>query len=266
MGLAALLGVVWAGSAGAHEFWIEPLGEPVMPGAVLEADLKVGTELVGESYVYLPKRFHRFDLITAGQPRPVTSEIGARPAVAERIDTPGLAVLAYVSRPSRVEHDAFAAFEAFADEEGLTDLIARHDARGLDRGRVVEIFSRYAKALVPVGGVAGEDTALGLPLEVVVTGPPSAERTDAVEVAVLAEGTPVPDIQLSAFHRDPSGKVTVTRQRTDADGRVTLDLAPGFHLFNAVQMIEPARADALRFEADWHSLWASTTLSWPPGR
>lgn len=71
-----------AGTASAHEFWVEPMGGGFKPGDRVTGELKVGQNLVGEPYPYLSNRFRTFTVDTGADTGPVTGIEGDIPALA----------------------------------------------------------------------------------------------------------------------------------------------------------------------------------------
>ncbi len=132
--LAAVL--LFASSAYAHDFWIEPSTFAPARGDTVDLQMKVGEHFEGE-------------LVTTDS---VTIE-GER----SRIVT-------YSSRPDRIELEA-AKFESYLREEGLEHVIEARRARG-ESGKIgTEVFSRSVKTLLGV-----KDEAVGLRLELVRSG------------------------------------------------------------------------------------------------
>lgn len=261
-----LLAPLWTSSAGAHEFWLEPLPAAMTmePGGTLEAHIKVGTMLEGETYAFLPDRFHHFLVIDGGEARQLRSVLGDLPAVRETLLSDGIATLVYASRPSRLVHDDPALFQVFLEEEGLDGVLERHRARELPERGFAELFSRDAKALVAVGSGEGADRAIGLPHEIVLeTNPYTAPRDATLTARLLWQGLPAADTQIAIFRRAPDGEVSVIRLRTDPDGRVSFTAGPGFYLLSAVRMLEASPAEQAATGAVWHSIWASSTFSRP---
>ena len=60
-------------------------------------------------------------------------------------------VIGYQSTPSKLTYKEADKFAAFLAEEGLSDVLSQHQARGLPMAGFSEKFTRYAKALVHMG-------------------------------------------------------------------------------------------------------------------
>ena len=279
----------------AHEFWIEPTDFAPSVGESLEATLNIGQYLSADPSSWDPKRFARLELVDAAGAREVTGERGDRPAVRVPVRVPGPQVLAGETRPLSVRYESFEKFESFTAFEGAPEIAERHVEAGLPTANVVELYTRYAKALVradaptgdsanagegaKAGGDAPPDRALGLELELVALDDPYAADADAsgngpLGFELLLDGEPLADVQVALFHRvgpnagvpstDADGGVVVpegvtrTLARTGADGRVAFDRpGAGTSLVSAVLIRRPDARTMLESGATWESLWAS---------
>ena len=282
-----------AGPAQAHEFWIEPTDFAPSVGEPLEATLNTGQYLSADPSSWDPKRFAHLELVDAEGAREVTGERGARPAVRVPVRVPGPQVLAGETRPLSVRYESFEKFEAFTAFEGASEIAERHVESGLPTANVVELYTRYAKALVradapaddasddaadtdaEAGGDASPDRALGLELELVALDDPhAADADEPLDFELLLDGEPLADVQVALFHRagpnagvpstDAAGElvvpdgVTRTLARTGAEGRVSFDRpGAGTSLVSAVLIRRPDARTMLESGATWESLWAS---------
>ena len=248
----------------AHEFWLEPSDFTLEPGQVLEANIRVGQNFKGNSYSFNPRNHTRFDVVVGEAVEPVASRIGDQPAVAQPVGGEGLAILVHQTTDSNLLYDDPAIFRTFVDEEGLDGTLERHAERGLPESGFREVYSRHVKSLVDLGP-GGEDRALGLPIELVVEGDPYADPApETLTLRALYRGEPMVGAMVNVFVRDDISAEAIERlrPRTDAEGRVTIPLAPGHrYLANVVRMLEPDAARSEATGAVWESLWASTTFS-----
>lgn len=256
--------LVWQSGAAAHEMWLEPTRAAIEPGAVYEIEIRIGQNLSGPDYSYLPNWFDRFQIIEADVARPVDSFIGDLPAVSETAGAAGLLTLVYLSTADIVDYPTLEKFLVFTEKEGLDGAAERHRARSLPDADIRETYVRSAKALVKAGDGAGQDRARGLPFEFVAeanpfTAPPGA----SIPVRLYWQGDPQANVQVSIFRRDAEEQVTVERVRTDAEGRVQVPGAPGFYLLSAVRLDEPPAKLAADKNADWHTVWAALTYHRP---
>ncbi len=254
--LAVLLWLV--APAAAHEFWIEPANFRPPVGKPLDVQLLVGQDFRGDTVIYLPDAFERFATITSRGRQNVSGLPGDDPAARLTPAEPGLMLIAYQSTPYELKLDG-KTFERYLGMEGLDGIRALRAQRGEQDRPVHEVYTRYAKSLIAVGGRDdGLDARrpIGLRLEIV---PQTAiyrlKRDQPLEVQLLYENRPLANVQVLALSK--TKPKTRLLQRTDANGRARFVLPHAdVWLLSAVHMI-PAPADA---KADWESFWASLTF------
>ena len=260
---ASLLACASAVPLWAHEFWVQPLDGPVAPGGEVVADIRRGENFRGDALVWNPANFERVEVHGPSGARSLEGRLGDRPALRAAAKEAGLHVLVYVSDVKRTTYTAPEQFEAFAALEGFDGAMERHRAR-VPEPVFSEAYSRYAKALVPVGGTpAVADRTIGLPIEIVLDDMPFGGG--AVRARVFLHGQPMVNATVRRFARplhDETAPALVESARTDAWGRVALRL-PARHriLLSAVHLREPDGALAKERNVVWETLWASTVFS-----
>ena len=241
--------------ASAHEFWVEPENFRSPVGAPLNVRVLVGQDFRGDGVVFLPETFERFVTITARGKQNINGIPGDEPAARLTPTEPGLMFVVYQSTRYSLTLDA-GTFDGYLKKEGLEGI---RTLRGKSDKPASEVYSRYAKSLLAIGGQnSGLDSRqpVGLRLEIVPLSPIyQRARGREVEVQLLYENRPLAGAQIEAF----SKKKLKARllQRTDREGRARFTLPhAGVWLLNSVHMI-PAPAGA---NADWESFWASFTF------
>ena len=258
--LPILLSIIMAQAVSAHEFWLEPLSFEVEEDSNIQAHIKVGQMMDGDTYAFYPNNFERFD-ITVGEN---TSSLKARFAQSPAVDQPtkesGLHILTYQSKPSKLRYEKREKFESFLKNEGIEWVLKEHERRGLPELDFTELYKRFAKSLVKVGDGAGQDRAMGLPIEwVVETNPYTTKYLEAVTAQLLYLGKPFAGSHVVVFTK-LGDEVTRQTLTTDEDGRVNIPVGKGgVFLVNAVHMIDPVDQQTGVIKAAWMSLWASTT-------
>ena len=204
----------------------------------------------------------KVDLFVQGQRQKVAGRMGDLPAFTFQPEVPGLHILRYQSIQNLVTYDSYESYLRFLKEAEREDLAAAHDARGLSRDGITEVFIRFAKGLIAVGDGAGADLFTGMPFELVAQENPYQRNGNAVTFALLLGGKPVAGAALHLFIRKPDGSIDETnRLRSDARGLVEVPVQqPGFYMLNAIQIL-PATAEMEALQAaSWQSLWASSTF------
>lgn len=242
----------------AHDFWIEPSSFRAEAGAPVALALRVGDAYPGDPVPRNNAKIERFAAAGPSGETPIAGRDAAEPAGVLRVESPGLYVIGYRSRPSPVALDA-EKFEGYLREKGLDHVIEARAAAGQSDAPASEMFSRCAKTIVQCGSPAAasaSDRALGLRYEIIADGNPLALTPGAVlGVTVNYEGTPAAGRLVEAWN--PASGAPRQRARTDDLGhaRFTID-HPGFWIVASVHMI-PAPAES---GAAWESLWASLTF------
>lgn len=259
--ISAIIGALLAISpASAHEFWIDPHEFSVDPETGIKADLRVGQDFKGDAFPYIPARFSAFTRYDRLGESDVDGTTGDLPALQLAPRSEGLTIVTYVSAGERIRFRDWEKFSDYLAFEGLTAIPALHDARGLPRDDIRELYTRCAKALVSVGDTSGDqDRATGMRLELVAgENPKSIKPGTEISFTLLWEGAPLPDTQVALFTKGADGDAgTRTLTRTDENGQARFTLpATGPYMAASVHMIE-APADR---NADWQSYWASLTF------
>lgn len=262
-----LICAIVAAPVQSHEFWISPETYFFDGTDALRVHLRVGTDFEGASYSYNPGSFARFD---AGPPEalaPVKGRLGDRPALALRDLPPGLLLIVHETTDLRLTYRAPEKFPGFVANHDLGDwVLPRHAERGLPETGFREAYRRFAKSLVAVGpsASAGGDRRVGLAVEIVAeTNPYALHRQDTVRVRLWRDDAPHANAQLEVFARAPSGEVTRTNLRSDADGHVDVPVHPGDEVLLNFVVLRELEGDVAANTPVWRSLWASLTFAVP---
>ena len=240
----------------AHEFWISARDGTLAPGDTIVGDLKVGTDLRGVPYPYLPDRFQSFSVTVGDTTTKVAGNIGDIPALSHATNQSGLHVVTQHTTAFRVMYSEVAHFRSYLADEGLESFAERHRARGLPDSGFEERYTRCAKALVQAGQIIStdRDIRVGMPLELVAGANPYAADLSVLPVTLSWQGAPVSDRQITIFH--DHGTVTRTIVTTDNNGRALIPLSgTGEYLLNAVHL-----QDADAPPVVWASHWASLSF------
>jgi uncharacterized GH25 family protein len=256
--LLALLCMLFARPAIAHEFWIEPENFRPSPGAKVPVRLMVGQNFKGNSMPWLTENFPRFYHADARGTENFRSVLGDDPAATLTVREPGRIWIVLRSGYFDLSYDKPGEFDAFLAKEGIVHLVPREQ-----RGNVPvrETYSRGAKSLLlagkPVPGSA-PDRAFGLPLELVAETDPYSGRPREFKVKLLYRGAALSGALVTAFSKAVPGRRL--EARTDTSGRAWLKLdREGAWLLNAVHLIAAPKNSG----AQWETLWASLTFEIP---
>ena len=244
----------------AHDFWIEPTSYVPEAAKIIGIRARVGDLFLGDPVPRDPSLLEQMVVEDASGRRPIYGRDGGDPAGLLRLVVPGLHVIGYFGKPSRVELAADK-FNTYLREEGLDDVAATRARLNQSDSGVRELFTRCAKTLVLLGAPSPDqqDRALGCALELVAERNPYAmEPGQALSVRLTYEGRPIKGALVVARSRQRASETISAR--SDVAGRVRLVLpVGGTWLIKAVHMV-PAPATA---NADWASYWASLTFELP---
>lgn len=247
----------------AHEYWLEPINFQPSNDQKLMANVKIGTDLAGDNHAYIPDHFQSFDLTMNGKTQAIESSFAARPPVNQSTSGDSLGILSAESGINVVNYTEADIFLKFLENEGLSEVYAEHQARGLPESGFDEAYRRYAKSLIKIGNGKGQDKALGLTLEWIIENNPY--QTDESDIVARLEwqGKALADTQATVFRKEND---VVSRQlfQTDQAGNIRIPREPGLFLINAVKMTIPS-SETLKApkakNAVWESHWASITYS-----
>ncbi|WP_135506699.1 DUF4198 domain-containing protein [Roseovarius aestuariivivens] len=257
--VTAVLCLVAAHGASAHEFWIEPEAHRVAPDDNIRAALRVGQDFKGSEFPFLESRFKRFTVTGPAGTYDVEGTLGDRPAANVPPQGEGLHILAYHSSVDTLTFRKMEKFLNYVTYEGNEWALEAHRAAGMPETGFKEEYSRNAKALVQVGAVQpGEgDRALGLPIELIAQAHPAEVSVgDTMPVQLLWQGAPLAGQRINIFTKGTSGPPP--HVVTDAQGRAEVPLTEaGRYMLNAVHMFERDGAG----DVFWESYWASLTFA-----
>lgn len=246
--------------ASAHEYWIDVDDFTVSPGEAISARLKVGQMMEGLELPRLSRQIKSFQYFAPVVAQDAEGREGDRPALIYEAKATGLHIIAQETLPLEVTFDTFEEFEEYLYYEGLERFAAAHLERNLPTAGFTEAYARFAKALVQVGPVGGQqqDRQLGLAFEITALRNPYAGLL-RLPVQLTWMGLPEKNTQISVF-RQKGGEVERTLINTDTDGKAVIPLHQdgGRYLLNAVHL-EPAFGG----NPVWQSSWASLTFEAP---
>jgi uncharacterized GH25 family protein len=247
----------------AHELWIEPLD--FQPGATvpIEAHLVNGQRFEGIELPYIPASTVELSLTLGDQTVAVAPRIGSKPALSAPALGDGLHIALYRSAQATVIYAEMEKFESFVAHKDLDPILETHRARGYPEANFSEVYTRYSKSLIGVGGAAGADRNFGMETELVaLTNPYTDDLSAGFRVQLFYRGQTRNDAQVEVFDRAGDGTVTIYTLRTDGTGVATVPVTAGHaYMLDAVVLREPEGVS--NPGALWESLWANLTFAVP---
>ncbi len=257
-----------AASASAHDLWLQPSRYWIAPGGGVPVSIFVGH---GQSRENWGIRTDKIILLRSMGPNsrvtdlmPLIKPNSAAPALGLRFNRPGTHVLAMQSNYTESTLPGVR-FDEFLQEEGLTPAIVHRQKNGLRNRPGTEIYSRRAKALVQVGGVAIKEDSpatkrLGLALEIVPERDPYRLAVgQKLPVRVFYEGKALYGALVKLTNLD-ADKRPVAMHRTDSSGRAQFSVPQkGKWLLNVV-WTKPINGHP---NADYQTIFSSLSFGYP---
>ncbi len=182
-------------------------------------------------------------------------------AVRYTFDQPGLHRLSATLHPRVITLDG-SIFDQYLIEERANEALVARQADTARQAPVQERYIKYAKSIIEVGPVDDDDrsylTPVGHRLELIpLTNPTRWQAGEVVELQVLLDGHPWPEVPVTAgFAGQVSGDAAV-RARSDERGIVSLRLTQSGHWYVRSHLIRPH--DGLGV-CDWESFWTTLTF------
>lgn len=275
MGVLAALALGLALPAGAHDFWLIPLGFHVDAGAELV--------VLGQTSSAFPESVGAVTVDRVASARLIggasTAEIrdlgvsGNSLRLRHRPGTAGQQIVAVTIHPRSVRESP-AAFQNYLVVEGAPEALERLRREGrVPRDTITRRYAKYAKSLVTVGqgGPAAWNRPAGHPLEFI---PASAEAPvpgAAWSVQLLFRGQPMAGARVHAGvvalgPADGLDALAGTEEHvellTDPQGRVSVPVTrPGLWNLRTLQIVEADPGSG----ADWDTHWATLVFEVKPG-
>jgi uncharacterized GH25 family protein len=263
LGGAVALIALCSTAATAHEFWIDPVSYTPAAGDSVPVVFRIGSDFRGDTFPYMRALDRQFTVSDSNGPVKFDRLDGDDPAAEITFANKGLAIIVHQRGREEVTFKTFALFEENLRYEGLEARIDEHKKLGKPMTDISEIYTRYAKALVRVGGGTGSDKAAGLPYELVAESDPYTHPAGKpFTVQFLQAGKPFAGALVKCWQRDKPDAIAPKPQevRTDSTGRAACDISrPGEHMISTVHMEAAQPAD----QADWVSHWATLSFARP---
>lgn len=255
-GLLSLATMLWAHDLflKLDSYFLEPgvtARVPVLNGTFAKSQNSVIARRVAAITLVSPERRAELDT-TAWSVKGDTSYVTIR------VSSAGTYVLGASVRPNTLSMTA-AEFNAYLEEDGITDMVETRRRKGELERPARERYSKHVKAIFQVGDRVGDDyeAVLGYPAEIVpLANPYGLKVGDELAVRCLVDGKPV-QVTVLAGGEGAAGPIAQRSVRSGADGvaRVSI-VAAGRWYVKFVHMVEVSEA-----ELDYESNWATMTFA-----
>ena len=238
-------------SLNAHELWLEADQYQLKDSEKLIANIKVGQDLVGESYPYLSQETEKLFLISKKGLKKLNQIDGDYPAIQQSVSYSGIQYLYYQSNKEFLKYQDYKTFVEFTDEYDLN-----YDVK--NKNIPSEIYQRFAKIIFNGEPNSFFKTKQNLEFEIINQNDPY--RNNLSEIQIFLKKKPFIDKKFIVFFKNEKGFERKIYQ-TDTNGFAKIDSSKkGLYLISAVHLETLNLIDQIKYKADYYSRWASLTF------
>jgi len=238
-------------SLNAHELWLEADKYKLKSGEKLIANIKVGQDLVGESYPYLSQETERLFLVSKKNLTKLNQIDGDYPAIQQSINYSGVQYLYYQSSKDFLKYEDYKSFVEFTDEYNLS-----YDKS--NKNPPSEVYQRFAKIIFKGEQKSFFKIKQNLEFEIINQNNPY--QNNLSEIQILIKNKPFLNKQFVVFFKNENEFERKIYQ-TDLYGFAKIDTTKkGLYLISAVDLEALNLIGQIKYKADYFSRWASLTF------
>ena len=238
-------------SLNAHELWLEASKYRLKNNEKIIADIKVGTDLVGESYPYLSEETEKLFLVSKKGLKKLNQIDGNYPAIQQSIKYSGVQYLYYQSSKDFLKYEDYKSFVEFADEYYLS-----YDKK--NKNIPSEIYQRYAKLILNGEPNSFFKTKQNLEFEIINQNNPY--QNDLLEIQIFLKKKAFINKKFVVFFKNENAFERKIYQ-TDSNGFAKIDSSKkGLYLISAVDLEKLNLIAQIKYKSDYFSRWASLTF------
>lgn len=267
--VALLVGLCYAISAAAHDFWVQPNVYWLRPEAESSITLQVGHGPFRQRSPIPRTRITRFEAVA---PDGTTLDFGGNLHVGDttgdgtiRFTKPGTYVLVLETDNRAQSHLPAIRFNDYLKVEGLTPALEQRERLHRMDADGSENYSRQAKSIVQVGrpdavSQAQVTTPVGMPLEIVPEQSPYAQSAPSMlPVRVIYEGQPLAGALVKLTHLEDDA-APLEMHLTDRTGRASFSMPKGGTWLLNVIWTRPLPSSR---ETDFETIFSSLSFGFP---
>ena len=238
-------------SLNAHELWLEADQYKLKSGEKLIANIKVGQDLVGESYPYLSQETEKLFIASKKGLKKLNQIDGDYPAIQQAVNYIGIQYLYYQSNKESLRYQDYKTFIEFTDEYDLNyDLNNKNIPN--------EIYQRFAKIILNGEPNSFFKTKQNLEFEIINQNDPY--QNNLSEIKIFLKKKPFINKKFIVFFKNENAFERKIYQ-TDINGFAKIDSSKkGLYLISAVHLETLNLLDQIKYKADYYSRWASLTF------
>jgi uncharacterized GH25 family protein/formylmethanofuran dehydrogenase subunit E len=261
--LIAVIFLAAAGAAPAHDSWLIADKSCLNDGENLWLSFVTGEVFPMGEVATAPQRVDAFVDIHKGVRREITGyapkDLGL--SLISQMRDGGIHLIGCSLKPKTILMTP-EKFEAYLREERAEKAVTHFKSNPTTDERVQELYTKFTKTIIEVAPADENDqgflTPVGHRLEIVpLTNPCRWKVGEEVQVKVLLDGHPWPDLPLTLGHEGLAPHEAVQETKTDALGLATIKLSKAGHGCLLSHFIRPT--DALG-RCQWESFWASLSF------
>jgi cobalt/nickel transport protein len=238
-------------SLNAHELWLEADQYQLKDSEKLIVNIKVGQDLVGESYPYLSQETEKLFLVSKKGFKKLNQIDGDYPAIQQSVNYSGIQYLYYQSNKEFLKYQDYKTFIEFTDEYDLN-----YDLK--NKNIPNEIYQRFAKIIFNGQPNSFFKTKQNLEFEIVNQNDPYDNNLS--EIQIFLKNKPFINKKFIVFFKNENAFERKIYQ-TDKNGFAKIDSSKkGLYLISAVHLETLNLIDQIKYKADYYSRWASLTF------
>ncbi len=235
----------------AHELWLEAKEYQIKKDDKLIVNIKVGQNLIGESYPYLKEETEKLFIKNKKQIFNIKQLDGDYPAIQQSLKEKDTQYLYYQSSKEFLEYKDYDTFLDFTKEYNLS---YNTNNKKIPK----EIYQRFAKLIFKYDGQKFYQSNQNLEFEIFNLNDPY--QNNITEVKIYLKDKSFNEKKFIVFLIDGNG-FGKKEYQTDKDGFAKIDTSKnGLYLISAVHLETLNFLDQIKFKADYFSRWASLTF------
>ena len=244
-----------------HEFWIDPVKYNLTNNETIKAGIYIGDNFEGSQIAFSKKYFKNLNLFSKDNKIKIKGRLGDFPALNIKKTFDGLNIIQVESEMNYINYKGLLKFEVFSRKKGYSNLVKIHKEKNYP-DNFVESYKRYAKSLISVDSIDGNDVDTNMELELIFLDNPLKNLKNSKRVLLEYKNKILIDHQVSimSFNGDNFKKEFL---KTNNKGYFEFFFKRDTkYLIDSVVIIEGSNKKKDKY-AKWHSLWASYTLKTP---
>ena len=235
----------------AHELWLESYEYKLKNKEKIIANIKVGSDLVGESFPYLSEETEKLFLVSKKGLKKLNQINGNYPAIQQSVNYSGVQYLYYQSSKDFLKYEDYESFIEFTNEYYLS-----YD--NSNKNVPSEIYQRYAKIIFNSESNSFFITKQNLEFEIINQNNPY--QNNLSEIQIFIKKKPFINKKFVVFFKNENEFERKIYQ-TDSNGFAKIDSSKkGLYLISAVDLEKLNLINQIKYKADYFSRWASLTF------